>query len=153
MKTSKQGLEFIMKHEGFRNHPYLCPSGIPTIGYGNTYYADGTKVSLDDQPITLKQGKELFALIIKKFEKQVNDVLSVTVSQNQFDALVSFCYNVGIVNLQRSTLLKYINSGESIERIQREFLRWNKGRVNGKLTIMNGLTRRRKQEAYLYGLA
>lgn len=143
---SKAGLNLIKKYEGFRNHPYLCPSDIPTIGYGNTFYEDGTKVTLNDEPITKKRGEELLKLVVKDFEDAVNDFVNVEINQNQFDALVSFAYNVGTGALSRSTLLKKINKNPDDPSIENEFKRWNKS--GGK--ILKGLTKRRNSEAYLY---
>lgn len=147
MKISKKGLESIKTHEGFRNHPYYCQSGVPTIGYGNTYYADGRKVKITDDPITQKDALELLLKVVSGFERAVNRLVKVQLSQSQFDALTSFIYNVGIGAFASSTLLKVINLDPyNYPEIERQFLRWNKS--NGKPS--KGLLKRRKSEFYLY---
>ncbi|WP_339875206.1 lysozyme [Olleya marilimosa] len=146
MKVSKKGLNLIKKHEGWRNHPYLDIVGVPTIGYGNTYYNDGRKVYLTDKPITLKEGEELLKIIVNKFEAGVNKLIKVQLNENQFDALVSFAYNLGLGALGRSTLLKKVNNNPNDESIKDEFKRWN--RAGGK--VVKGLKKRRNEEAYLY---
>ncbi|WP_048331013.1 lysozyme [Bizionia psychrotolerans] len=146
MKTSIEGLNLIKKYESFRNHPYLCPSEIPTIGFGNTYYEDGTKVKLSDSPITIKQAETLLKSTVKKFEEGVNDLVEVDLNQNQFDAIISFVYNIGLGAFEDSTLLKRINNNPEDEDIKYQFSRWNK--ADGK--ILKGLKRRRNEEAFLY---
>lgn len=146
MKVSQSGKEMIMKHEGVRLKAYLCPAKIPTIGWGNTVYENATKVKMGDE-ITLDRAKELFDLIIIKFEKNVLSALKgVVVNQNQFDALVSFTYNVGFGNLNKSTLLKKVIANPNDITIRDEFMKWNK--AGGK--VLNGLTKRRADEANLY---
>ena len=150
MKTSKEGIALIHKYESFRNNVYECPAGVPTIGWGSTYYEDGSKVSLSDEPISRKRADELFKNILSKFEKKVSKLVNVPLDQPQFDSLVSLIYNIGESNFKRSTLLKKINKDSYDRSIESEFKRWNKGRVKGKLVVMKGLTRRRNEEAYLY---
>ena len=146
MKLSENGLKFIAKHEGFRSKPYLDPVGVPTIGYGNTYYTNGVKVRLSDTAISEDEALELLQNIVKRFEEGVNRLVKRALNQNQFDALVSFSYNLGLGNLQSSTLLKKVNANPCDQSISYEFSRWNK--AGGK--VLNGLTRRRKEEAELY---
>lgn len=146
MKVSQSGKEMIMKHEGVRLKAYLCPAKVPTIGWGNTIYENATKVKMGDE-ITLDRAKQLFDLIIAKFEKSVLSALGgVVVNGNQFDALVSFTYNVGAGNLNRSTLLKKVIANPNDLTIRGEFMKWNK--AGGK--VLNGLTKRRVDEANLY---
>lgn len=146
MKVSNSGLSIIKKHEGLRLEPYLCPAKIPTIGYGNTYYEDGTKVTLKDPKITEERAEELLRVILKRYEDGVDRYVQVEINQNQFDALVSFAYNVGLGALQKSTLLRKINNDPCDENISYQFSRWNK--AAGK--VLKGLTKRRKEEAELY---
>ena len=143
---SEEGLELIKKHEAFRSCPYLCPAGKPTIGYGNTFYRDGTKVTMNDKCITEEEATELLKDISKKFESFINRKVKKTILQNQFDALVSFVYNVGTGNFENSTLLKKININPNDPDISYQFSRWNK--AGGK--VLKGLTKRRKEEAELY---
>jgi len=146
MKLSQKGIDLIKEFEGFRSYPYLCPAGVPTIGYGATYYPDGTKVSISDDDIS----NEYAELILKHqvdsiYSEAVNRYVNVTLTQNQFDALVSFTYNVGIGAFQKSTLLKHVNN-ENHEKAKNEFKKWV--RANGK--VLKGLKRRRKAEKKLY---
>lgn len=146
MKVSQNGKEFIMKHEGVRLKAYLCPAKVPTIGWGNTLYENSTKVKMGDE-ISLEKAKELFSTIITKFEKSVLSALKGgVVTQNQFDALVSFTYNLGAGNLNKSTLLKKVIAHANDLTIRDEFMKWNK--AGGK--VLSGLTKRRAQEADLY---
>lgn len=150
MKVSKEGIDLIHKYEQFRNHPYIDAVGVPTIGWGNTYYENGRRVSMNDAPISRKRGDELFKNILSKFEKKVLKNVNVFLDQPQFDALVSLMYNIGEANFKRSTLLRKVNADSYDLDIKNEFKRWNKGRINGKLRTLKGLTRRRNEEAYLY---
>ena len=142
------GLELIKKFEGFYSKPYKCPAGVPTIGYGATYYEDGTKVKLTDPPITEERGVQLFRNVLVSYERAVDSFCRDDITQNQFDALVSFAFNVGTQALKNSTLLKRVNANPTDPDIRVQFLRWNK--AGG--VILKGLTRRRQAEADLYFL-
>lgn len=146
MNTSNNGIEMIKVYEDLSLKPYLCPAKIPTIGYGNTYYEDGTKVKITDKPITIKRAESLFYITLFGFEMAVNKYVTSKINQNQFDALVSFAYNVGIGNFKSSTLLKKVNLKPLDDNIAYQFSRWNKSK--GK--VLNGLTKRRKEESNLY---
>jgi lysozyme len=146
MKLNEQGYKLIAKHEGLRLKPYLCPARVPTIGYGNTYYADGKRVTMQDKPITKEQAYELLKIIADKFARQVDVVVTANVTQNQFNALVSFAYNIGMGNFRKSTLLRMVNLSPHNASIRAQFMRWNKaGGVE-----LRGLTNRRIDEANLY---
>jgi len=146
MNISNKCLSLIKKFEGFSSKPYLCPANVPTIGYGTTYYENKIRVTLEDEVITEEKATQLLYHIIKKFEKGVNELIKSTINQNQFDALVSFTYNLGLTNLKNSTLLKKVNVNPVDKSIFDQFLRWNK--ANGK--ELAGLTARRLEEATLY---
>jgi len=146
MRTSENGLQLITAHEGFRSKPYLCPAGVPTIGYGSTFYPDGLKVTLQDRPVTEAEATALLAAALEGFEGAVNDLVTATITQVQFDALVSFVYNVGRNAFVKSTLLRKVNANPNDPTIYAEFARWNKG--GGK--VLPGLVKRRKEEAELY---
>ena len=148
MILDNKGYLFITKHEGLILKPYLCPAKIPTIGYGNTYYPNGKKVTLLDKDITKQEAFEIFKEIANRFGKRVDELVTSNINQNQFNALVSFCYNIGTGNFSSSTLLKKVNKNPNDLTIKAEFLRWNK--ANGK--VINGLTNRRIEEADLYFL-
>ena len=145
-KISNLGLELIKKYEGFKAKAYLCPANVPTIGYGSTYYEDGTKVKLTDSPITQERATELLEALLVSYERSVDSYCVDTINQYQFDALCSFAYNCGVGNLKSSTLLKKINKNPNDPTIKDEFLKWNKG--GGK--VLSGLTKRRIEEAQLY---
>lgn len=145
-KISKKGLDLITEFEGFYPKPYLCPANVPTIGFGTTRYPNGEKIKLTDNEITRTQALEYLSNDLIQFEKAVDALCTDTINQFQFDALVSFAYNLGATNLKNSTLLKKVNSNHNDPTIALEFVKWN--RANGK--ILNGLTRRRRAEAQLY---
>lgn len=140
-----KGYELIKKYEGCKLKAYLCPAKIPTIGYGNTMYENGSKVKIGDE-ITQQRAEELLQYIGKYFEIEIKNLLKVTLTDNQFGALLSFTYNLGLVNLRISTLLKKINANPNDPTIKDEFLKWNK--AGGK--VLAGLTKRRQSESELY---
>ncbi|KNB60048.1 lysozyme [Chryseobacterium sp. Hurlbut01] len=143
MKTSQKGINLILSFEGFSSKPYLDSAGIPTIGYGNTYYPGGKKVTMKDSPITREKAAKLFASVLPTYEKIVKSKIKVTLTQNQFDALVSHTYNTG----GSDTLFSLINKKSNSETIKD----WFTSRyitAGGK--VLNGLVKRRKQEAALF---
>ena len=146
MILDNKGYLLITNHEGLRLKPYLCPAKIPTIGYGNTYYPDGKRVTLLDKDITKQEAFDMFKEVANRFAKRVDTLVTSNLNQNQFNALVSFAYNVGTGNFSSSTLLKKVNKNPNDLTIKDEFLRWNK--AGGK--VINGLTNRRNEEADLY---
>lgn len=146
MRLGSKGLELIKSFEGFYSKPYLDPIGIPTIGYGATYYPNKKKVTMKDKPLTEKEASDLLKEMMVTYENDVKRLVKRELNQNQFDALVSFTYNLGSSNLGKSTLLKKINANPCDKTIKDEFLKWNK--AGGK--VLNGLTRRRNAEAELY---
>lgn len=139
MKTSDNGIELIKRFEGLRLKAYLCPAGKPTIGYGHT-----KDVKLGDV-ITEEEAEQLLREDLIVVENEINRH-NLNINQNQFDALVSFVYNVGQGNFERSTLLKKIKSNPNDLSIRNEFMRWIY--ADGK--PLNGLKKRRKMEADLY---
>jgi len=146
MKLSDKGYELIKRFEGYSDRPYKCPAGISTIGYGNTYYPNGTKVKITDKQITKEYANEILAHTADEFAEDVLKLVKSKITVNQLNALTSFAYNVGVANLQKSTLLKLVNINPNDGNIAKEFLKWNK--ANGK--VLNGLTNRRIAESALY---
>lgn len=144
--AAKQAAEEIKKFEGFESAPYLCPANVATIGYGTTIYSDGTKVTLDDEPITKEKATEELLHHIKAVEKQVNAVVVVKLKAHQKAALISFVYNIGIGNFSRSTLLQKLNHCPDDQNIPKEFRRWTKG--GGR--VLRGLIARRESEVELW---
>ena len=139
--------ELCKKFEGFSAKPYLCPTNVPTIGYGSTYYADGTKVSLDDPEITEERAtallihelEETFLPAVRKYCPEVAD------DENKSNALVSFTYNLGAGNLASSTLRKKVNARDW-QGAADEFPKWRK--AGGK--VLRGLELRRAAERALF---
>jgi lysozyme len=145
VKTSHNGRKIIQEFEGFRSTPYLCSAEVPTIGFGSTMYLNGTKVKLSDPDINRAEAENLFVKTLTKYEDTVNKTTK-GLNQNQFDACVSLCYNIGQEAFTSSTLVKMINAGTAPDLIAPQFLRWNK--VKGKPD--KGLTRRREAEMALF---
>lgn len=139
MKTSETGLNLIKKFEGFRAEAYKCPAGVWTIGYGHT---NGVKkgMIIDE----LKAGTFL-SIDVQKYEYAINTSVKVKLNQNQFDALVSFVYNVGTGAFKKSTMLKFLNE-KHFPLAAGQFDRWNK--VKG--VVCQGLVNRRKSEKELF---
>lgn len=146
MKLSDKGYDLIKKFEGYSDRPYKCPAGISTIGYGNTYYPNGTKVKITDKQITREYANEILAHTADEFAADVLKLVKSKISVNQLNALTAFAYNVGMGNFQKSTLLKLVNVNPNDAMIAKEFLKWNK--AAGK--ELNGLTNRRIAESALY---
>jgi lysozyme len=144
MKLDDNGYKLICEFEGLSLKPYLCSAKVPTIGYGNTYYPNGRKVTLLDDPITKEYAFEIYKEVADRFAKKVNAMLQTEVTQNQFNALVSFNYNTGA--LSTSTLLKKVNANANDKTIESEFKKWV--RAGGK--VVKGLVIRRQKEAEVY---
>jgi lysozyme len=145
-KVGEKGLALIKKFEGFKAKPYICSGGAKTIGYGSTYYPNGTRVTMNDKAITEGQASTMLMNILTSYEKSVDSFCRDDINQNQFDALCAFAYNVGVNALKNSTLLKKVNKNPQDVTIRNEFLKWNK--AAGK--VLKGLTNRRVAEANLY---
>jgi lysozyme len=150
MRLDKKGLDLIASFEGLRLKAYLCSAGVPTIGFGNTYYEDGTKVAMSNPAISKERAVLLLKLIVKDFEDIVNKYVKKDLTQNQFNSLVSLVYNIGGGNFKASTLLKLVINNPNDANIAKQFLRWNKARVNNVLTEIKGLTNRRIKESANY---
>lgn len=145
MKLNKAGADLIKQFEGCKLKSYQCSALRWTIGYGNTFFEDGTPV-VAGNAITQQKAEQLFELISNEFSAKVAKLVTSNVTDNQFASLVSFAYNCGVVNLQKSTLLKKVNANHNDPSIRAEFMKWNK--AGGK--VLAGLTRRREAEANLY---
>lgn len=145
-RIDQSGIDLITSHEGLILHPYICPAGVPTIGYGCTRYYNGVKVSMSDLPITKDKAVEYLLHDIHQFELAVDAMAVDELTQNQFNALVSFAYNCGVKNLQDSTLLRKVNVNPNDNGITYEFMKW----VHGGGVILPGLVQRRKDESEMY---
>ena len=139
LKPSENSVEIIKKHESYRSKAYQCPSGVWTIGYGHT------KGVRKGQTITRAQGEAYFQQDLQNAVNIVRKYVKVPLTQNEFDALVSFVFNVGEGNFKNSTMLKKINARE-YEAAAAEFPKWNKG--DGK--VLQGLVTRRREEKGLF---
>lgn len=149
MKTSSKGIEFIKKHEGFRARAYQCPAGVWTIGYGHTRGVKSGDV------IDKAQGERFLIQDLQVAEREVNSH-GLIINQNQFDALVSFVFNVGVgtdkehprgpSGFRGSTLLRKLKVDANDPSITYEFSRWKNG--GGK--VLTGLVKRRREESELY---
>ncbi|EMD2739726.1 lysozyme [Enterobacter hormaechei] len=144
MQTSEKGIALIKKFEGCKLTAYQDSVGVWTIGYGWTQPVDGKPIRAG---MTIKQetAERLLKTGLVSYESDVSRLVKVGLTQGQFDALVSFTYNLGARSLSTSTLLRKINAGDYAGAAD-EFLRWNK--AGGK--VLNGLTRRREAERALF---
>ena len=166
MKLSKAGEDLMHKYEGFRNKPYLCPAHIWTIGYGHVLYQEQIRLpvvrvegkaapmirkemplkSEDNRVWTKTEIDELFRTDVGTFERGVLRLVPGVVGrQGSFDALVSFAFNAGLGNLQRSTIRMRANRGDW-EGAAEAFMAWTKG--GGR--VLPGLVRRREAEIALF---
>lgn len=139
MSPSDKALDLIRQFEGLRLAAYKCPAGVPTIGYGTTR---GVKMGMT---VTKDEAEKLLQADVTPFSDRINKLVKVKLNQNQFDALVSFVYNVGYGAFADSTMLKLINQN-LLDDAANQFIRWNK--ANGE--VLTGLTRRRMTERDLF---
>ena len=146
MKIDKIGIDLIKKFEGCSLKPYRCPAGIPTIGFGSTYHIDGSKVRMTDKPISEKEAEELLKDTLVQFEEGVSKMVTSKITQNQFNALVSFAYNLGLGSLRGSTLLKKVNINQNDPTISDEFMKW----IFAGKKQLKGLILRRTEESNIY---
>lgn len=144
MQTSEKGIALIKEFEGCKLTAYRDSVGVWTIGYGWTQPVDGKPIR---SGMTIKQetAERLLKTGLVSYESDVSRLVKVGLTQGQFDALVSFTYNLGARSLSTSTLLRKLNAGDYAGAAD-EFLRWNK--AGGK--VLNGLTRRREAERALF---
>jgi lysozyme len=140
MKISNEGIELIKHFEGCETKAYKCPAGVWTIGYGHI------KGVQEGDVITETQAHEMLVEELNEYENYIHDLVKCPLNQNQFDALVSWVFNLGSGNLSSSTLLKVLNAGD-YAGVPAQIMRWNK--AGGK--VLEGLTRRRQAEADLFG--
>lgn len=143
-RTGKDGIALIKEFEGFQPRRYICPAGKPTIGYGHVIQPEEKFGTLTEQ-----QATDLLMRDLVVYEREVMQQVRVPLTQEQFDALVSFTYNLGGASLMQSTLLKLLNKGDYRGACS-EFAKWCKARVNGRLVTLGGLKRRREAEAKLF---
>ena len=139
MKISDNGLSLIKKFEGLELKAYKCPADVWTIGYGHT------KGVQEGDEWSESHANHMLEVELEEYSEYVNKYVEVELNENQFDALVSWVYNLGPANLKASTMLKVLNAGE-YENVPAQIKRWNK--AGGK--VLEGLVRRREAEALLF---
>ena len=139
MRISQTGLDLIKTFEGLKLESYKCPAGVWTVGYGHT------RTTKPHQRITEQQAETLLREDVAAFERAVEQAVTVDLAQHEFDALVSFAYNVGSGAFAKSTLVRKLNAGDKAGAA-REFDRWNK--AGGR--ELPGLARRRAAERALF---
>jgi lysozyme len=142
--VSDNGIDFLIKEEGMILKPYLDAVGIPTIGIGCTYWEDGTRVKMTDKPITKDRAIGLFRTVLQHYEKAVWSTTRDDINQNQFDALTSLCFNIGVNGFKGSTVVKRVNNNPNDPAIKAAFEMWKN--AGGKPILLN----RRRREAKLY---
>ncbi len=140
MVTSKNGINLIKQFEGLRLSAYKCSAGVWNIGYGST---SGVRPGMK---ITQAEAEQRLRADLSRFEQKLNKLVKVKLNQNEFDALVSFVFNIGITAFSNSTLLRLLNQGQARVDVADQLLRWDK--VNGQPVA--GLTRRRAAERRLF---
>ena len=147
MKISQTGIDLIKGFEGLKLTAYKCSAGVPTIGYGSTFYTDFKAVKMGDKLKNIQEAEELLKVTLIEFEKNVSALFyNVILNQNQFDALVSFAFNLGTGALAGSTLFRKVKINPKDKTIALEFAKW----VNAGGKKLPGLIRRRKAESDLY---
>jgi lysozyme len=147
MRLDQSGLDFIKKWEGFRSQMYRDVAGHYTIGWGHLMTPEEVKIY--KKGIHPSVAEILLVRDVRDAEEAVTDLVAQPLSQNQFNALVSFTYNLGRSSLARSTLLKAVNNGDFIA-VPDQFKKWVNAKVNGKIQKVRGLVRRREEEAALF---
>lgn len=138
-RANDEGVAIIKEFEGLHLTPYLCPSKVWTIGYGHT------RTVRAGLSISRREAEELLQEDLRVFERAVQRLVTVPLNDNQFSALVSFAFNVGIGNFERSTLLKLLNRGW-YDQVPAQLSRWSRAGTE----VLGGLARRRAAEARLW---
>lgn len=145
MKVNAEGYALLKRFEGCILKAYKCPAGVWTIGFGNTFYEDGTKVKEGDV-ITQQRADELAKFIVEQFADSIRAMIKQPLNENQFSACVSLAYNIGTGGFKKSSVLRKLNVNPTDPTIADSFRLWNKG--GG--VILKGLVRRREAEIALY---
>ena len=128
MKLDEKGYKALHDREGLRLKPYLDTRGIPTISLGVTYYPNGRKVTMLDKPITKIEAERLGKVIADRFASEVTTLIKAKINQNQFNALVSIAYNIGINGFKTSSFLKLVNKNPDDPKIKEAIMLWTKNK-------------------------
>ncbi len=145
MKLNKNGYDLIKQFEGCKLTAYQDSIGVWTIGYGSTYYENMQKVKHGDK-VSQQRADEIFEFVANRFVRNIDVLITSQLTQNQFNAVVSLAYNIGMGNFQKSTLLKKLNKNPNDKSISAEFNKW----VNAGGKPLQGLITRRKKESEIY---
>lgn len=128
MKLNENGYKALHEREGLKLKPYLDTQGIPTIAMGNTFYENGSKVKMSDPALSKIEAEHLAKIIADRFASKVNILVKSNVNQNQFNALVSLAYNIGLNGFENSTVLRLVNADPNNKKIQDAFMMWTKNK-------------------------
>jgi lysozyme len=145
-QLDQAGIDMMIEFEGCVLHPYYDQVHIPTIGIGCTYYENGTPVKIADPAITQERANELFQNVSKQFAHAVTYWTKPVLTQNQFNALFSFTYNIGLGGFKNSSVLRLVNEGNFGDDLKTAFLLWDK--ADGK--VIDDLVNRRKKEYQIF---
>lgn len=156
MRVSDKCVKMIRHHEGVRQVPYRCPALLWTVGVGHVLYPNQAKIPMSERNLILLEDRDnrtfsmeevdnILKADLARFESGVKRLCPVELTQGQFDALVSFSFNVGLGNLQRSSIRMKVNRGD-FEGAAESFLDWTK--AGGK--VLKGLVNRRNDEKALF---
>lgn len=141
MKLNESGYKALHEREGLKLKPYLDTRGIPTIAMGNTFYENGSKVKITDPALSKIEAEHLAKITADRFASNVNALVKYNINQNQFNALVSLAYNIGLNGFKNSTVLRLVNANPNNKKIQDAFMMWTKNKE---------LIERRKSEVNQY---
>ena len=128
MKLDEKGYKALHDREGLKLKPYLDTQGVPTIAMGNTFYENGKKVTMMDKPITKIEAEKLGKVIADRFASEVTALIKSNVNQNQFNALVSIAYNIGVNGFKTSSFLKLVNKNPNDPKIKESIMLWTKNK-------------------------
>lgn len=128
MKLNQEGYTALHQREGLRLKPYLDTKKVPTIAMGNTFYENGSPVKMTDKALTFVEAEHLAKVISDRFAAKVNHLVKSEVNQNQFNALVSLAYNIGLGGFENSTVLRLVNENPNNEKIGEAFMMWTKNK-------------------------
>ena len=145
MRVNEAALTIIKSFEGFSSDPYLDPIGIPTIGFGSIWSANGDRISMDHPCVSKEQATKLLQKEVRHVEAAIRRLIKAELTENMFSAVASLAYNIGTGNLQRSTLRIKLNRGRYLDAAD-EFPKWRK--AGGR--VLKGLVRRRIAERNLF---
>ena len=145
MRVNEAALTIIKSFEGFSSDPYLDPIGIPTIGFGSIWAANGDRISMDHPCVSKEQATKLLQKEVRHVETAIRRLIKAELTENMFSAVASLAYNIGTGNLQRSTLRIKLNRGRYLDAAD-EFPKWRK--AGGR--VLKGLVRRRIAERNLF---